>query len=177
MDPQSFPGQRIDPEAARLFGDLIPAYYEYVDSLLGELVAAAAPETTVIVFSDHGFGPTGNLPWSGGHGRITPGAPIAPDGILVLSGPPIRPGAPIDAAHVLDLTPTLLYLQGLPTAADMPGRILVDAFRGSALAESGPRRVVTYETTPRERVAEEILADPELDRPTLEKLRALGYVD
>ena len=33
MDPESFPDQRIDSESLELFGDLIPAYYEYVDSL------------------------------------------------------------------------------------------------------------------------------------------------
>ncbi|MEM1449387.1 MAG: alkaline phosphatase family protein [Planctomycetota bacterium] len=39
----------------RLEGDEISALYERLDAILGSMVAAAGPETTVIVLSDHGF--------------------------------------------------------------------------------------------------------------------------
>jgi arylsulfatase A-like enzyme len=175
MQPEHFPGHRVAREDIERYAELIPRYYEFVDGLVGELVAAAGPQATVVVFSDHGFGPTGNLPWSGGHGRITPGAPLAPDGLLVLAGPRIRPGT-LERAHVLDLCPTLLALSGLPVARDMPGRVLVEAIDPEFLRASPLQSIATYEVGPPERVVEEWIADPAGDRDTLERLRKLGYL-
>ncbi len=176
MQPERFPRHTIDPGEALEFGELIPRYYEFLDGILGELLQAAGPDVTLLLFSDHGFGPTGNLPWSGGHGAITRGAPDAPDGILVLAGPEIQPGARLDRAHVLDLTPTLLHLQGLPAADDMPGRMLREAFDPAWLAANPPRRIPSYGTVATGRPAVEPSGDPAVDRATIERLRALGYL-
>jgi predicted AlkP superfamily phosphohydrolase/phosphomutase len=177
MAPSEFPEFRIDERALRAFGGVIESYYEFVDGMIGELIEAADPATTVIVFSDHGFGPTGAVPFSGGHGKITPGAPVAPDGVLILAGPHVRRGAIVDRPHVLDLTPTLLYMMGIPPAADMPGRVWIDALDESFVAVRPLDRVATYETSPRQGGPDEVLADPELDRATIDKLRSLGYLD
>jgi predicted AlkP superfamily phosphohydrolase/phosphomutase len=177
MDPSAFPGVEIDPREIEAFGGLIPSYYEFVDGMLGELLDAAGEDTTVIVFSDHGFGPTGRLPWSGGHGRLTPGAPIAPDGILILAGPPIRRGVRLDRPHVLDLAPTLLYLQGLPLAADMPGGVFLESVTAEFVQEVPLREVPTYEIGPRARPEGAPEADPELDAAARKRLCALGYIE
>jgi hypothetical protein len=176
MEPELYPDYSIDPESVRLLGPLIENYYAFVDGLLGELIEAAGPETTVVVFSDHGFGPTGRLPWSGGHGRITPGAPLAPDGVLALAGPAVRAGAVPERAHVLDLLPTLLYLQGLAVAGDMPGRVLDEVLAEEFRARVPLRRTPTYEREGDFRGVEPLAADPEVDRDTIDKLRKLGYL-
>ena len=80
--PEGFPAEAVPAESVARFGDVIARYYEQVDAWLGDLLAAAGEGTTVLVVSDHGFGGTGRVPWSGGHGRLTPGAPIAPRGVL-----------------------------------------------------------------------------------------------
>jgi hypothetical protein len=41
-------------------------------------------------------------------------------------GDGIREGVLLDDASVLDLAPTVLYLMGLPVAADMEGRVLTE---------------------------------------------------
>ena len=154
---------------------MIPRYYELVDRYLGELVDAMGENTTVLVVSDHGFGGTGDLPWSGGHGRLTPGAPIAPRGILVLSGPGIASdGRRLSRAHVLDVAPTILHLMGLPAAEDMLGRVLTEAL---APGSTELPRVESYESIGRLRVAEDIPVDPAGDSERLERLRALGYIE
>jgi predicted AlkP superfamily phosphohydrolase/phosphomutase len=172
MEPERFPSYDVDPGSVERYGGIIGRYYEFVDGLVGELIAAAPPDANVIVFSDHGFGPTGFLPWSGGPGRITPGAPLAPDGVLILAGPSIRPKATLQAAHVLDVAPTLLALQGLPRASDMPGRVLDEAL----LPSVAPPVIATYETSPLRREGETLAADPAADHDLMEKLRALGYL-
>lgn len=173
--PEDFPRVRIDPAAVERYGDVIPLYYQEVDRWLGELAEGLGEDLTVVVVSDHGFGPTGNLPWSGGHGRLTRGAPIAPPGLLVLSGPGIVEG-PVRLPHasVLDVAPTLLALFGVPPGRDMPGRVLEEAL---APGEPLPERVASHERIGRVRSsAAPVPVDTEGDAERLERLRALGYV-
>jgi predicted AlkP superfamily phosphohydrolase/phosphomutase len=165
--PDEFPKGLVDGHDVERFGGVIARYYELMDANLASLLEVLGPATTVIFVSDHGFGGTGQLPWSGGHGRLTPGAPIAPKGVLVLSGPGIARGAELEQAHVLDVLPTLLHLLGIPAAQDMLGRVLV---------ESELSRVASYETIGTLRAQEEIPVDPAGDAERLERLRALGYV-
>lgn len=177
MEPDAFKNYSIDPEGVRKYGKLIERYYEFTDEMVGRLLDAAPENVTVLVFSDHGFGPTGILPWSAGHGALTPGAPIAPDGILILAGPTIRHDAAAQEASVLDLLPTLLHLQGLPVAGDMPGRVLTEALDPALLARSPVRTIPTYETSPLRHPDAPVLANEDEDRALREKLRSLGYID
>jgi len=173
--PAGFEDYDVPAVAYAHFRDVIPLYYQLIDDYLGQLLAAVGPQATVMVVSDHGFGPTGHLPWSGGHGRITPGAPIAPPGMLVLSGPAIAPGITLERAHVLDLVPTLLHLLGLPAAADMPGRIL----RRALVPGSPPPlpRIPSYEDVGRPRRSGDVPIDEEGDAERRQRLKALGYLD
>jgi predicted AlkP superfamily phosphohydrolase/phosphomutase len=180
MEPERFPGWSIDEKEIDRYGGLIDRYYELIDAMLGELLAAVREGTDVVVFSDHGFGPAGSdgrPPWSGGHGRLTPGAPIAPDGVLILAGPSIRAGVRLERPHVLDVAPTVLYLQGLPLAADMPGGVFAESIRESFTSTVSLRQVPTYETGPRQRPEGAPLTDPELDAAARARLCALGYVE
>jgi hypothetical protein len=172
--PEEFPDHSISMEDRRRFGRVIPLYYEMVDDLMGRTLESIGGDPTVIVVSDHGFGGTGRLPWSGGHGSITPGAPIAPPGVLVMAGPGVAPAGRLAKAHVLDIAPTVLHLMGLPAAADMLGRVLVDALVPEIRAE--PPRIPSWEPVGGPRVVAEIPLDPAGDAERLERLRALGYV-
>ncbi|SLM30397.1 conserved hypothetical protein [Desulfamplus magnetovallimortis] len=46
-----------DPEGAEKYGDIILKYYQKCDEAIGRLLSVVPEETTVIVHSDHGFGP------------------------------------------------------------------------------------------------------------------------
>ena len=61
----------------------------------------------------------------------------APDGLLILHGSGVAAGAKIRGASVLDITPTLLYLMGLPQGHDMNGVLLTEALE-EALMRSQP---------------------------------------
>jgi predicted AlkP superfamily phosphohydrolase/phosphomutase len=58
MDP-SHP--QHDPARAEKYGDAVFRIYRNVDEKIGELLAAVPEETSVVVMSDHGAGPTGAL--------------------------------------------------------------------------------------------------------------------
>jgi len=56
MDPQSFlPEVRHDAAAVARYGDLIPAYYAFMDEAIGKLVAAVPAGTNIMIVSDHGM--------------------------------------------------------------------------------------------------------------------------
>lgn len=53
--PTGFPP--IDADKAAKFSDMIPGKYRAVDAVVGQVVAAMAPNTNLFIISDHGFGP------------------------------------------------------------------------------------------------------------------------
>jgi predicted AlkP superfamily phosphohydrolase/phosphomutase len=56
------------------------------------------------------------------------------DGVLMMSGGPIHPDFSFDGAKIVDVTPTVLYLMGLPIPDDMDGQVLVEAIDPEFLA-------------------------------------------
>lgn len=193
MRPDLYRHPPAAEEVASL-GGVIEDYYAYVDEILGELVAAAGPGATIMVVSDHGMTPVNR------EARFDPDAPPAdinsghhldaPPGVFVAAGPLIRVpssgpgdlGPPADRdglpriGSVLDLTPTILTMLGIPVGLDMDGVVLWDLLgEGSRAAQ--PPAVATHDTT-------EFLAarahgsaprDPG-ERERIEQLRSLGYL-
>jgi predicted AlkP superfamily phosphohydrolase/phosphomutase len=96
-----------------------------------------------------------------------------PDGILVLAGPGIQPGADLREANVADILPTLLTLADLPVPAGLDGRVLAEVFTPRQRAQ-----VRRAELAPGEQAQHPGAPDltPE-ERAQLERrLRSLGYL-
>ena len=116
----------------RRFGEVMPATYRLHDRMLGELLDAAGPDTTVLLLSDHGF--------HSDHRRPAITADLAKDraaleaswhretGVLVLSGPGVGKARTIHAPRLVDIAPTALSLLGVPVAKDLDGRAVGEAF-------------------------------------------------
>jgi tetratricopeptide (TPR) repeat protein len=139
------PLEGTSSSARMRFGGAVDAYYRHADAMLGRLVEAVQP-TVVILCSDHGFRTGDKRPLT--DSRI--GYAQAADwhrryGVIVLHGEPFRRGEEIREASILDLTPTLLVLFGLPVAEDMDGRPLLAAFREEFLRSYPVRYLPTYE--------------------------------
>jgi predicted AlkP superfamily phosphohydrolase/phosphomutase len=134
----------VTPEEVDRWGDVVERYYVFQDRLLGELLGAVGEGTTVIIVSDHGFMTGATRPQT--DPRIGVGA--ASDwhrkwGVLVVAGPGIPVGETLPDLSVLDVTPTILALLGLPAAEDMDGRVVEELLgkgRGAA-----PPPIATYE--------------------------------
>ncbi len=177
MEPEKF--TNVSPEDARLFGDVIERYYEFVDELLGSFLAAyGGREVNVVVVSDHGHGadPRHGTPEARGQSLTASGTHgHAPDGILIVSGPQATRGARLRAASVTDVTPTVLALLGVPVGEDMAGRVLGEALDPAFLAARPVRSVASHADGARRPTALPVRSS--VDDEIKGKLRALGYIE
>lgn len=170
----------VDRESIQRFGRAVDEYYRHADDLVGRLLEAVGPKAAVILCSDHGFRTGENRPLTDpriGYGQ-------AADwhrkyGVVVLHGAPFRHRHELQEASVLDITPTVLTLFGLPVAEDMDGRPILDAFDPAFLQAHPVAWVPTYETGALAEAARPVSGpsrDPEGDRELKEKLQSLGYL-
>jgi len=90
-------------------------------------------------------------------------------GILIASGPGIRPGPLTRPARITDLAPTILAACGLPVPDDMDGRVLTELFEV-------PPEVRTAAATGARRGDDAALSDEE-EAQVGDPLRALGYLE
>ncbi|MBL8756707.1 MAG: alkaline phosphatase family protein [Planctomycetes bacterium] len=138
----------VREDEVRTFGGVMDAVYQWHDRALARLLAAAGPDTTVLLLSDHGFH-SGEL--RPDLGELPPERRMEkeaswhrPIGVLVASGPGVVPGAATATASILDLTPTALALLGLQQAADFDGRVLSEILS----PHPAPPAIASWETLP-----------------------------
>lgn len=96
-----------------------------------------------------------------------------PEGVYILHGPGVRPGATLDA-QITDIAPTVLYLMGLPVPSDMDGRVLLEALE-PAYTQDHP--VVAGEPAVVAGPVEGYSYSAEEQAQIEEQLRGLGYID
>jgi len=168
MEPEYFAG--APARDLERFRDTIRNYYQLLDGYLGELIQAAGPDTAFLIISDHGMKRVSregavNLQ-SGVHteSRV--------NGIIIISGPGIKPGEEIKEPSILDVTPTVLYYLGLPVGADQDGKILTQIFTDDFLKDHPVQKIPTYDQKPRSTKEEH----SPLDQEMINKLRSLGYI-
>jgi predicted AlkP superfamily phosphohydrolase/phosphomutase/tetratricopeptide (TPR) repeat protein len=158
-----------------LYSGVVSTAYQFHDQMLGTLLRSAGNDVRVILMSDHGFHPDHLRP------RAIPDIPAGPAiehrdfGILVMSGDGIRKDELIHGASVLDITPTLLAMYGLPVGKDMDGKVLTAAFEGPEEVESIP----SWDDVPGDdgRHPPDTRLDPVAAKEALDQLVALGYID
>lgn len=164
----------VHPGKVRI-AEALDAHLGRIDSYLGDLLDRMGKDDVMLIVSDHGYGD------NPGRAEIerTYGELIQPDhwhtkqGILAAVGAPIRAGAPAIEASVLDITPTVLALLGLPVAKDMDGRPLEDLLDPEFLERHPIQWIDTYDRTPREGAA----SQSPYDEAMLDRLEQLGYLD
>ncbi len=165
----------IPEDQFEIYKNVVNGAYRFHDMVLQTLVELAGPETTVILVSDHGFHSDHLRP------RGIPIEPAGPAvqhrnfGIVAISGAHIKQDERIYGATLLDVTPTILTLFGLPVGADMDGRVLVQAF------EEPPEinRIPSWEQEAGDcgMHPEDLRVDPVAAQAVLQRFVALGYVE
>jgi tetratricopeptide (TPR) repeat protein len=172
MDP---PTSDIPPEEVPKYGHAVAAAYMHTDSLVGEWLEMIDDETTLVLVSDHGFK----------SGEIRPSGPSAIgggqaikwhrlEGAIGLYGHRVKKGIRLTEASVLDVTPTILTLMGLPVADDMPGRVLEEALdEGWIASMAAVGSIASYGSMSAPGKA---VRRKEEEAAIIERLKALGYV-
>jgi predicted AlkP superfamily phosphohydrolase/phosphomutase len=182
---------RHPPSAEQIasLGRIIDDYYVWVDRAIGELLQLAPENVGVMIVSDHGMKPIHtdrifrleDAPIdrnSGGHDGAPPGVLIASRGCFRSRPPGERTIRDFDltslprVGSVLDITPTLLALKGIPRAADMDGAPLAELIQ-AAVAE---KVVPTHDTPEWLATRRARMRDAMHQSERLEQLRSLGYI-
>ncbi len=110
--------------------------------------------------------PVSGSDWTGTH-RM--------NGIFIGAGPAFRPGAR-PSPSILDLTPTILHLAGVPVPDDMDGRVLEDALTEEFLAGHPLRRQAGDDVATPAGGDDDGYSEEEAQKIE-EKLRGLGYIE
>lgn len=160
-----------------LYHGVVSAAYRFHDLMLGRLLRLAGEEATVLLLSDHGFHPDHLRPRTLPREPAAPAYEHSPFGIFCLSGPGIKQDELVHGAGLLDITPTLLTLFGLPVGEDMDGRPLLEVYRDPPAL----RTIPSWETVegacgmhPRNPAADAV---GDMDRTALQQLVDLGYIE
>jgi predicted AlkP superfamily phosphohydrolase/phosphomutase/tetratricopeptide (TPR) repeat protein len=170
----------IAEEDFDLYNNVLRAGYRLHDRMLGTLLEKAGPDTAVILLSDHGFHPDHLRPERIPEYHAGPAAEHRNNGIFVMAGPGIRRNVALPGVSLLDITPTVLSLLGLPAGRDMEGKVLTGAFEsGSAESAHAIERIPGWEKIEGDdgRHAPHMQLDPLAATESLEQLVALGYVE
>lgn len=171
------PMRWADPRRLAAFRDAVPNFYRLQDRLVGELIDAVSAETVVLVISDHGFAwgdtrPTDVPPDIEGK----PGRWHTMEGIIMASGPTVKPGRLPADPGLLEIAPTLLSLLSLPLSAEMPGKPIGALTARGELPRASPPTIASYEGSgPRSPQGAPGTAST-VDADIVARLTALGYI-
>jgi Flp pilus assembly protein TadD len=154
------------------YGRAVEEMYAYADELVGRVMDAMDARTTLLVVSDHGFelGKLQEDPSKTRDMRRVSEAYHRMEGILYMYGDRVKPRVRLNKPTILDVAPSVLALNGLPKAQDMPGRVLVEGLD----VRPGPP-VSTYESA-ESASADGGAADSRVDPEIVKKLQSLGYI-
>lgn len=155
------------------FGETVEQMYLYADRMVGEYLAELGADDTLVVLSDHGFqlGALHADPSKTRDMRRVSAKNHRIEGVLYLYGKHVKAGATIEGATLLDVTPTLLALEGIAPAKDMPGRVVTEGLT----MDDPERTVATFEKDDGTRAAG--TSDASVDPAILARLEALGYLE
>jgi predicted AlkP superfamily phosphohydrolase/phosphomutase len=98
------------------------------------------------------------------------------DGVLMISGGPVRADFSFEGAKIVDVTPTVLYLMGLPVPEDMDGRVLTEAIDPVHLLANPIRYEATDDDDEVESFEAPVGFTEDESALIARRLQALGYI-
>jgi len=119
--------KHIPNELYERYKCVVEGGYIFHDMMLERLIELAGPDITIMLVSDHGFHSDHLRPKRIPKEPAGPAAQHRPYGIICMNGPHIKKDELIFGSTLLDITPTILTMFGLPIAKDMDGKPLAQA--------------------------------------------------
>ena len=131
--PQIFGDISLDDDRIKKYGWLIEKYYEYYDSIIGNLVSTTGDDELLVILSFFEyeplpvwrrilvnlFGPKDTYVYKSLNSRGT---------ILMYEKNALKNGYPLKMISVYDIYPTLLYYSGFQLSKDLRGEVLKEIF-------------------------------------------------
>ena len=162
-------------EQQKRYGHAVEAMYAYADRIVGDFLEAMDDDTTLIVLSDHGFelGALPDDPSKLRNMRRVSEKFHRIQGILYLWGRHVKARTRLDNPSILDIAPTVLALNGVAPAQDMPGRVLSEG-----LDITPKPRIASYEPAGGQMASGGAAptGDSRVDPEILKRLQSLGYL-
>ena len=157
------------------YQNVVSSMYRYHDMMLERLLDLAGEDTTVLLLSDHGFHSDHLRPKKLPHEGDAPALEHRQYGIVCIKGPGIKQDERLYGATLLDITPTILDLFGLPVGQDMDGKVLASIYE----KEITPNFIDSWDRVPGNtgQHSGEIQEDPLAAHEALKQLVELGYID
>lgn len=112
-----------------MYKDVVNGAYIFHDMMLESMLSMVDDETTVILISDHGFHSDHLRPEALPKEAAAPAYEHRKYGIFCAKGPNIKKDELVHGANLLDITPTILNICGLPIGEDMDGKVLSQIFK------------------------------------------------
>nr|MBA3916645.1 alkaline phosphatase family protein [Terriglobales bacterium] len=167
--------QGVPEQQYEIYKDVVNGAYRFHDMMLATLVELAGPETTIILVSDHGFHSDHLRPLSIPKEPAGPAVQHRNFGIFCMTGPGLKKDERIHGATLLDITPTVLTLYGLPVGEDMDGRVLVQAWEELPAI----KRIPSWDQVEGEcgMHSVDLRMDPESAQMMMQQFAALGYIE
>jgi tetratricopeptide (TPR) repeat protein len=164
----------VPEERHQIYRDVVNGAYRFHDMMLETLLQLAGPDVTVILVSDHGFHSDHLRPRGIPKEPAGPAIQHRPFGIVCMKGENIKQDERIYGATLLDITPTILTMFGLPVGEDMDGRVLLQAFENPPAIQ----RIASWENQPGEcgMHPADLRMDPAAAQTVLQQFVALGYI-
>ncbi len=167
--------EQVPADLFEMYKGVVEGGYIYHDMMLSRLLQFTDENTYVILISDHGFHSDHLRP------KGIPQEPAGPAwqhrdyGIFVMKGPGVIKDERIYGANLLDITPTILTLFGLPIGKDMEGKPLIQSFEET----SEPEYIDSWEEVEGESGMhpKEKLRDPIAEKIAMDQLIELGYIE
>jgi tetratricopeptide (TPR) repeat protein len=157
-----------------LYQSVMSGCYRFHDMMLHALLQYVDGTTTIMLVSDHGY-ECGRRRPAPDAGKEDPESCHRPFGIVCLKGPKIKRGERLYGASILDVTPTILALSGLPIGGDMDGRPWLEAFEQPVK----PERIFSWEGLADEQAGLHTARDrydPAEAAAAVQQLVDLGYI-
>ena len=157
-----------------LYQEVMRGCYRFHDMMLHSLLQYVDAGTTVMLMSDHGY-ECGHRRPSLNDSKEDPEGCHRPFGVVCLNGPGIKKNERLFGASILDVTPTILSLFGLPIGSDMDGRPWLEALETPVK----PERIFSWEGVGDDRAGlhtEAVRQDPAQAAQAIEQLVELGYI-
>ncbi len=133
----------VSEEDFTVYSEVVTGVYRFHDLLLGRLIELAGPEATVMLAAPAAYRTGAERPTSPVIQRLR-GAWYKRYGVFCVAGPNIVQDELVHGVTSLDIAPTILATLDVAPGADMPGRVISDAFVRTPSLE----RVASWEAIP-----------------------------